>query len=160
MIQPLYDLKELCTEVSNELNKVYDWLNINKLSLNLNKTNFTLFVNSKSSVYVPITIKNTRLELVYITKNLGMYIDQNLTWKHVSYVLNKLSKCAGILCGVQYLLGREPLYELYCTLFLPYLAYCYMFLGITYHSNIQPIFIKQKKAMRIVGKVKSGHQSF
>ena len=29
-----YDLKEICTEVNNELNKVYDWFNINKLSLN------------------------------------------------------------------------------------------------------------------------------
>ena len=93
-----YDLKELCTEVNNELNKVSDWFNINKLSLNVNKTNFMLFANSKSSVYVPITIKNTHLERVYLTKILGIYIDQNLTWKHhVSYVLNKLSKCVGIL---------------------------------------------------------------
>ena len=57
-----------------------------------------LFANSKSSVYVPITIKNTHLERVYLTKKLGIYIDQNLTRKHhVSYVLNKLSKCVGIL---------------------------------------------------------------
>ena len=34
---------------------------INKLSLNLNKTNFMLFANSKSSVNVPITTKNTRI---------------------------------------------------------------------------------------------------
>ena len=51
-----YDVKEQCTEVSNELNKVNDWSNINKLSLNLN---LMLFLNSKSSVNVPITIKNT-----------------------------------------------------------------------------------------------------
>ena len=31
--------------------------------------------------------------------------------------------------------------------------------GNTYHSNILPIFIKQKKAMRIVCKVKSDHHS-
>ena len=155
-----YDLKELCTEVSNELNKVNDWFNIKKLSLNLNKTNFMLFVNSRSSVYAAITIKNTRLEGVYIAKNLGIYIDKNFTWKHhVSYVLSKLSKCAGILCRVQPLLGREPLCELYCTLFLPYITYCSMVWGNTYHSNILPIFIKQKKAMRIVCKVKSDHHS-
>ena len=155
-----YDLKELCTEVNNELNKVSDWFNINKLSLNLNKTNFMLFASSKSSVYVPITIKNTHLERVYLTKILGIYIDQNLTWKHhVSYVLNKLSKCVGILHRVQHLLGREPLYKLYCSLFLPYITYCSMVWGNTYHSNILPIFIKQKKAMRIVCKVKSDHHS-
>ena len=90
----------------------------------------------------------------------GIYIDRNLTWKrHVSYVLNKLSRCAGILCRVQHLLGREPLCKLYCTLFLPYITYCCMVWGNTYHSNILPIFIKQKKAMRIVCKVKSNHHS-
>ena len=36
------DLKELCTEVSSESNKVNNWLNINKLSLNLNKINFVV----------------------------------------------------------------------------------------------------------------------
>ena len=34
-----------------------------------------LFTNSKSSVYVPITIKNTRLRRVYIYKKLGKYVD-------------------------------------------------------------------------------------
>ena len=63
-----YDLKELCTEVSNKLNKINDWFNISKLSLNLNKTNFMLFVNSKYGVNVPITTRNARLERVYITK--------------------------------------------------------------------------------------------
>ena len=41
-----YDLKELCTEVSSELNKVNDWFNINKLSLNLrNIFNFHATLN-------------------------------------------------------------------------------------------------------------------
>ena len=47
-----YDLKELCTEVSNELSKVNDWFNINKLSLNLNNTNFMLFANCKLVMYL------------------------------------------------------------------------------------------------------------
>ena len=114
-----------CTEVSNELNKVNDWSNINKVSLNSNKTNFMLFANSKSSVNVPITIKNKCIESVYVTKILGIDVDQNFTWKrHTSHVLSKLSKCTGILRRVQHLLGREPLCKLYCTLFLPYITYC------------------------------------
>ena len=148
-----YDLEELCTEVSNELNKVNDWFSINKLSLNINKTNFMLFANSMRSVDVYITIKNTHLERVRVKKK-RIYIDQNLTWKHhVSYVLSKLSKCSGILCRVQHLLGREPLYKLYCTLFLPYIAYCSIFWGNTYHSNILTIFTKQKKTIGIVCEV-------
>ena len=119
-----------------------------------------LFADSKSSANVPITIKNACLERDYVAKILGIYIDQNLTWKHhVSYAINKLSKCTGILCRVQHLLGREPLYKLYCKLILQYIAYCCVVWGNKYHSNISPICIKQKKAMKIVCKVKSDHHT-
>ena len=105
-----------------------------------------LFANSKSNVNVPITIKNTCIERIYETKFLGLYIDQRLTWKHhVSYVLNILSKCTGILCRVQHLLGREPLCKLYCRLLLPYITYCSMVWGNTYLSYILPVFISIKK---------------
>ena len=90
-----YDLKELCTEISNELNKG----SINKLSLNLGRTNVMLFASSKSSVNVLITIRNTRIERVCVFFKWGIYIDQNLTWKHhVSYVLHRLSK---LVCCVE-----------------------------------------------------------
>ena len=141
-----YDLKELCTEVSNELNKVNNWLNINKLSLSLNKTNFMLFANSKSCVNVPITIINTRLERVYVAKFFGIYIYHNLTWKHhVSYVLSKVSRCTGILCRAQQLLGREPLFQLYCTLFPPYIAYSSMIWGSTYQLVSYQYLLNRKK---------------
>ena len=112
------------------------------------------FTNSKSSVNVPNAIKNTRIERVYVTKILGIDVDQNLTWKrHASHVLSKLSKCTGILCRVQHLLGREPLYRLYCTLFLPYITYCSMVRGNTYLSYTLPVFIKHKNAVRVDCKV-------
>ena len=102
-----------------------------------------LFANSKSTVNVPITIKNTRIEREYVPKNLGIYVDHNLTWKrHASHVLSKLSKCTGILCRVQHLLGRETLCRIYCTLFLPYITYCSMVWGNTYLSYVLPVFIK------------------
>ena len=41
------------------------------LFIELTEIYFMLFANSKFSVYVPITIKNTRLEKVYTTKFLG-----------------------------------------------------------------------------------------
>ena len=78
--------------------------------MNLSKTDFMLFANSKSSGNVPITIKNTRIERVYVTKCLGIYIDQNMTRKHhESHVLNILSKCTGLLCRVQHLFGRSAI---------------------------------------------------
>ena len=113
-----------------------------------------LFINSKSSVNVPITIKNKCIESIYVTKFLGIDVDQNLTWKrHTSHVLSKLSKCTCILCRVQHLLGREPLCKLYCTLFLPYITHCSKVRGNTYLSYTLPVFIKHKNAVRVDCKV-------
>ena len=86
-----------------------------------------------------------------MTKFLEIYIDQILIWKHhVSYVLSKLSKCTDILRRVQHLLGREPLYKVYCTVFLRCIAYCSMVWDNTHHSNILPTFTKQLEERRIV----------
>ena len=38
-----HDINNLCTTKSNELNKLYDWFTVNKLSLNTSKTNYILF---------------------------------------------------------------------------------------------------------------------
>ena len=47
-------------------------------------------------------------------------------------------------------MNRSALFILYCSLFLPYLTYCAEIWGNTYKSNIQCIFLLQKKIVRIV----------
>lgn len=42
---------------------------------------------------------------------------------------------------------------LYCTLILPYLNYCVEVWGNTYASNITPLFLLQKRAIRVIHKV-------
>ena len=39
------DLKALINNVNSELHKIMNWLNANKLSLNIDKTHFILFKN-------------------------------------------------------------------------------------------------------------------
>ena len=40
------NLERLCEEVSEELQKVDEWMRANRLSLNVEKTNFMLFTHS------------------------------------------------------------------------------------------------------------------
>ena len=42
---------------------------------------------------------------------------------------------------------------LYNTLSLPYLSYCSEVWGRTYKTNLNPLFVKQKNFLRIIGKV-------
>ena len=91
------DANHLVSIVNNELAKLVIWLKVNKLSLNLSKTNFMIFHprRKKVNVNVPLTLENTVIKQVTETKFLGVLIDQHLSWKpHIDFVLKKkFEKC-------------------------------------------------------------------
>ena len=91
------DANHLVSIVNNELAKLVIWLKVNKLSLNLSKTNFMIFHprQKKVNVNVPLTLENTVIKQVTETKFLGVLIDQHLSWKpHIDFVLKKkFEKC-------------------------------------------------------------------
>ena len=75
----------------NEANILY-WLQVNELSLNLNKTKYMPFGAYKDSIpnNLNIIVNNINIELTYEMKYLGVIIDPNMRWdRHMSYVLKK-----------------------------------------------------------------------
>ena len=68
--------------LNNELCKITDWLQANKLSLNVNKTKFMVFHSDKRRVVYPVlSINNTIIERVDTFNFLGLHISRNLKWK-------------------------------------------------------------------------------
>ena len=117
------DIQTLCECINRELNNLHVWLSVNKLSLNVDKTNYILFGNRKYIDNVCISMNNSIITRVRATQFLGVIIDEKLTWKdHISLVRSKLAKTVGILYRVRHLLNRSALFILYCPLFLPYLT--------------------------------------
>ena len=60
-----------------------------------------------------------------------------------------MSKNLSVMHRVKWLLNNSALYMIYCTLVLPYISYCCEIWGNTYKTNIQPLYIIQKRAIRI-----------
>ena len=75
------DIHELCNLVSQEMKKIQNWFAINKLSLNINKTNFMVFGNKFTNVDCNVFISEFKLKRVYSTKFLGVIIDSDVSWK-------------------------------------------------------------------------------
>ena len=147
------DIQTLCKTISRELDKLNIWFAVNKLSLNVSKTNFILFGNKKQTGDVHITINNVKIDRVYVTKFLGVMIDHKLNWKeHIDVINNKISKSIAIIYKASKILKTDSLYTLYCSLFLPYLNYCAENWGNTYESNFNKLFLKQKRVIRIISK--------
>ena len=94
-----HDPNTLEKEMNRELRKLYDWLGINRLSLNVTKTNFVLFhsINKpKSSITIKINKKS--IEEVKYVKYLGVLIDSHLTFKyHINELTKKVARSTGIL---------------------------------------------------------------
>ena len=142
------NLTDLQLTLNRELGKLFVWFSVNKLSLNLSKTNYILFRNRSPDTDLNICINTIRIQS---SKFLGIIIDENLNWKpHIQLVKSKLSKTLSIIYKASKLINYEGMLTLYCSLFLPYLTYCCEIWGNTYATNVNCIFVIQKKLVRII----------
>ena len=141
----------LCSTLNAEIKKLNAWFNLNKLSLNLQKTNYIDFSTNNSGSTIQIAINGSNIEKVNSTKYLGVYIDQHLNWKdHIAYVSSKLSKSTAVIHKTSHVLDTKTLTLLYTAIIFPYLNYCVEVWGNTYETNLYSLSIKQKKAICIV----------
>ena len=117
------------------------------------KTNFMVFKprQKKQLFEFHFSIDEQPILRVSETMYLGVFVDDNLSWKsHISLLASKLSKSIGILKSRFFLSTRSPR-TLYNSMMLPYLYYCNVAWGGTYKKvNLQRIVILQKRAVRIV----------
>ena len=145
------NLEILIKTMNSELEKLSLWFKINKMSLNIEKTNFMLFGNKKCVQIDKVLLDNNVVTQVTDTKFLGVLLDNELNWKkHIGLVENKVSKGIGILYKMKDKLDNKSLYMLYSTLILPYINYCSEIWGNTCASRLEKLVCLQKKALRIV----------
>ena len=130
----LYSQKSLQTlekVVNSELKKVCEWLTVNKLSLNIQKSNYVIFRPPQKKIDREIAINvydnNTGQYLSLDRKNyvkfLGVLIDSNLKWSHhINYVALKISRIVGIIARLRHFVPTQTLLMIYRSLILPYLT--------------------------------------
>ena len=100
--------------MSKELVKLSIWFAINKLSLNVSKTNVMVFNNHPNTSNVTVCINDTNIEMVYVNTFLGVLIDHKLKWKeHIKMITSKLSKTIAIMNRTKYILDKNAPLILY-----------------------------------------------
>ncbi len=74
------------------MKKIQMWFDLNKLSINLDKTKFMLFGNRKTDTQVNVMINNVEMERVYENTFLGVILDYKICWKpHIKHVRAKVA---------------------------------------------------------------------
>ena len=94
------NLAELDSIVNYNLKMVSDWLMANKVSLNIDKTNFIIFhpPQKVKGHIVKLKVSNREIAQEKFIKYLGLLIDSHLSWKyHILHISSKINRCIGIL---------------------------------------------------------------
>ena len=150
------DFNTLLHKTNEELCKIVDWFDSNKLVINHDKT-CILYFSKPNIKFPPHTIK-VKINDIYLNvsdsvKFLGVLLDNQLTFQnHRMYILKKISKNIGIICKLRSILPKKHLFMLYNSLILPFIHYCNITWANIGKSKLEPFHKLQKKALRICTK--------
>ena len=95
-----------------------------------------------ASVYQHYQCRTTYWELPISPSNWLVHHHRN--WK------SKVSRSIGVINGLKLVVLLERLKTLYCSLVLPYLSYCNIIWGNTFHTNFDKLVVLQKNVVRII----------
>ena len=97
-----------------------DWLNANKISPNVKKTELAIFKHKKKKLECPIGIKFSRKRPYHSNsmKNVGVKIDENLNWKdHIHNIATKLNRANAILFKIGNYVNFNTVKSIYFAIF-------------------------------------------
>ena len=152
------DLIELEKTVNHELRQLSLWLNLNRLALNIGKTNFVIF-RAKKPLYHNVTLLMNRkaIEQKEVVKYLGVLVDEHLNWHHqITNTSKKISRGIGIICKLKNCISVQLQKSLYYSLVYSHLSYGIQVWGSAGSSDLEKLLVLQKKAVRIM----TGHQYY
>ena len=87
----------------------------------------------------------------HVTKFLGVFIDENLSWKqHIEILSSKISKNIGILYKSRDALSRQCLKQLYFSFIHGYVNYLLIAWAATSQSKLERLNRCQKHATRVI----------
>jgi len=154
------DLQMLARETNVDLIKLRNWLHSNRLSLNISKTSFMLFVDKKVDVPL-IHIDGVAIERTREARFLGVLVDDRLTFSgHTSQLARKISQTIGILNRNSSLLPIRVKANLYYALIFSRISYGIIAWGCSLVSNINTLSRLLYKAHKIVNYAPpSSHQT-
>ena len=150
------NIKTLFSSMNSELSHITDWLKSNKLSINISKTQYILFMKPSQTDSIPLklpnlTVNSSSIKRVQSTKFLGVIIDQHVNWKeHINLIKSKVSKNLGVMYKAKDFLNQNCLKKLYFSFIHAYINYCNIAWASNFKTYLKKLYTIQKKASRII----------
>ena len=145
-------IKKLNKDINYDLKQLVHWLNANKISLNVGKTELVLFKPKKKKVDYDLKLKLNGKKLVQTSsvKYIGIKIDSNLNWKEQqNSIAIKINKATAILSKMRHYVNHNTLKMVYYSIFESHTNYANIVWGQNIDSSNR-LFLIQKKVLRIM----------
>ena len=146
-------LKSIEHYVNLDLDSLSNWLSANRISLNVAKSKIIIFRNCHKTILHNLNFKinNKSLILSQSVKYLGITLDHFLNWNlNTKNLCSKLASANGAIFRLCYYVPRSTLIQVYYALFFSHLNYACQIWGQASSTNLNRIFILQKKCMRLI----------
>jgi hypothetical protein len=138
LYQSSNNIIQLYVDMNLEMNRLTEWFCANKLSLNVNKSNYMLFTNIhafKANDNV-IKIGDDVIERKLCVKFLGLYIDEHLTWhEHVRICKTKIAGSVYAINRIKNIIPNKYIRTMCFSMIHPYLSYGMQLWGATYNVH-------------------------
>ena len=135
------DCKLLSDNINYELTRINEWLALNKLKLNINKTKYIIFhFPQRNMAFLDLELKlcGQHIECVRQFVFLGITIHETLNWdRYIDKIANKISRTLGVMNKLKHFLPKYTLKIMYSSLIAP-------------HFNTHRLIKLQKRAIRII----------
>ena len=150
--------KEAYSKANLLLRSVHQYMILNKLHINQSKCCYLHFKpNTKKSqentdnLNLNLYIYGRKVKKVSSTKFLGVHIDDQLNWEcHIKECKRKLNYAIATISRIKKCIPEGLHKNLYHTLFESHLAYCISVWGGIPDSQIDELFVIQKKCLRVL----------
>ena len=125
-------VNEIQLAIMMDLQKISKWLELNKLCLNITKSEFMLFhMPQRITPQLHLNIKGSPIENVNEFNFPGLTLYCNLKFKpHTKIIAAKISRVIGVLHKLKYIFPVYLLRMIYISLILPHLNYSLLAWGL------------------------------
>ena len=149
----------LLTNANKELRNISEWMRVNKLSANPDKTEYMIIGHprrtNKVEISQPLHLNDSEIERVTKTKSLGVMVDEGLNWDdQFNKVKGKMNGGLKSLKKLKNLIPQSQLDHVYRAVIESHLRYANVIWGSLPKSKLNTLQRLQDRARSIIGKAR------
>lgn len=153
LIVPCKNIETYQNDINTSLNNIIEWLLINKLKINIDKTNIMSFNQRTEKPNLNITYADNIISEINNARFLGIHLDSQLNWKfHIDIVTKKLNNYSYELYNLSKIVNEAVVLVAYKAYVSSTLRFGIIFWGNS--TDKDNAFKAQKKCIRAMFRLK------